>query len=185
MTLLRSSALVSWRSVACAPSRICSTVPSLIASPASRLSATGSRLSAKLSTANLRALLTSSSARRRPFSRSALARRNWSAKSAFLACKTASSAWAWAKGSSQNSGSVPSAWGSWGGVGWGVSLIVGSGTDGNQSSKWRRCPGFSSPERQKCSKRHGGPAAQRTPSSSTSNFRVALGGITPPAPRAP
>lgn len=30
-----------------------------------------------------------------------------------------------------------------------------------------------------------GGAAQRTPSSSTSNFNVALGGITPPAPRAP
>ena len=64
-----------------------------MARPASRLSATGSRLSAKLSTANLRALEISSSARRRVFCTSALARRYWSASSAFLACSAASSAW--------------------------------------------------------------------------------------------
>jgi len=40
---------------------------------------------------NLRALATSSSERRRMFSVSALARKNWSAKSAFLALSSASS----------------------------------------------------------------------------------------------
>ena len=75
ITLLRSSAADSWRSVACTPSSSCSGVAAWIAIAASRLSFTGSRLSAKLSTANLRALAISSSERRRTFSVSALARR--------------------------------------------------------------------------------------------------------------
>ena len=99
ITLLRSSALLSWRRVASVPSRSCSGVASWMASPASRLSSTGSRLSAKPSIANLRALEISSSARRRVFWMSAWARRNWSASSAFLACSAAISAWAAASAS--------------------------------------------------------------------------------------
>jgi hypothetical protein len=53
------------------------------------LSFTGTRLSAKLSMANLRALDISSSARRRVFSASALARRKASDISACLACSAA------------------------------------------------------------------------------------------------
>src|SRR5574337_212283 len=90
-TLLRSSAPVSWRSVASEPSRNCSAVALSMDRAASRLSQTGSRLSAKLSMPNLRALETSSSARRRAFSASAFARRNWSASSALLALSSASS----------------------------------------------------------------------------------------------
>ena len=70
---MRSSAEASWRSVACTPSSSCSGVAAGIAIAASRLSRTGSRLSAKLSTANLRGLRHSSSARRRTFSVSASA----------------------------------------------------------------------------------------------------------------
>ena len=92
MTLLRSRAAINWRKVAWAPSRIWSAVASLMINPASRLSATGNRLSAKLSTANLRALEISSSARRREFSASALARSYWSAKSPDFACRAANSA---------------------------------------------------------------------------------------------
>ena len=57
-----------------------------LATAAFRLSSTGSMPSAKPSTANLRVLAISSSARRRAFSASALARKNWSLSNASSSC---------------------------------------------------------------------------------------------------
>ena len=92
LSRLRSKAAASCFRVTSTPSRRVSTVCSGWASAASRLSLTGTRLSANDSMPNLRALDTSSWARRRTFSASARTRSSWSCCS--LTVAWAASSWA-------------------------------------------------------------------------------------------
>src|SRR6185369_15782979 len=125
----------------CTPSFICSGLAVSTAMAASRLSFTGTRLSAKLSTAYLRALEISSSARRRVFSASALARRKASETSACLASSSARQAAR--SGAEASPGPVS-------GVGEGCSLFDMSRFRQVQTSTCGRCPHFQEGFGRKC-----------------------------------